>query len=199
MRVSDALDNFTRFPVIAAALAIVALAAVMLAGPSFSDARKVTTGCENATLQPEDLTVDEAQDAVLCLLNKRRAAAGLGPLDNNNKLQTAADRHNGYMLSHNCFAHQCSGEGSMTTRIKNTGYLSGVSSWQVGENIAWGEASLATPAAIVDAWMKSPGHRANILNGNYDEIGISADGGRPGQARHDNAATYTTDFGRTSG
>jgi uncharacterized protein YkwD len=87
----------------------------------------------------------------------------------------------------------------MATRIKRTGYLNGARSWQVGENIAWGEESLATPAAIVDAWMKSPGHRANILNGSYDEIGISADGGRPGEARHDNAATFTTDFGRTSG
>jgi uncharacterized protein YkwD len=199
MRVSDALDNRTRFPVIAAALALVGIVVALLAGPSFSDARRVNNDCSNAHVQPADLTVDEAQDAILCLLNKRRAAAGLRSLDHNNKLQTAAARHNSHMLKHNCFAHQCSGEASMTTRIKNTGYLSGAMSWQVGENIAWGEESLATPAAIVDAWMKSPGHRANILNGSYDEIGISADGGRPGEARHNNAATFTTDFGRTSG
>jgi len=199
MRVSDALDNFTRFPVIAAALATIALAVAILAGPSFSDARKVDGNCANAQLQPEDLTVDEAQDAVLCLLNKRRAAAGMGPLDHNNKLLAAANQHNSYMLKHACFAHQCSGEASMTTRIKSKGYLSGAMSWQIGENIAWGEEGLATPAAIVDAWMNSPGHRANILNPSYDEIGISAGGGRPGEARHSNAATYTTDFGRTSG
>ena len=199
MRVTDALDNWTRFPAIGAALALLAIAVAVFAGPSFSDARKVSSDCAGAQSQPEDLTVQEAQDAVLCLLNKRRAAAGLKPLQHNNKLQTASARHNDFMLSRNCFAHQCSGEASMTTRIKNTGYLSGAMSWQVGENIAWGEESLATPAAIVDAWMESPGHRANILNGSYDEIGIAADGGRPGQARHNNAATYTTDFGRTSG
>jgi uncharacterized protein YkwD len=199
MRVSDTLQNHARFPVVAVALAMIALAVAMLAGPSFSDARKVSGECENARLQPQDLTVDEARDAVLCLLNKRRAAAGMKPLDNNNKLLAAASKHNNYMLSHNCFSHQCSGEASMTTRIKSTGYLNGANSWQVGENLAWGEEGLATPAAIVQAWMDSPGPRANILNASYDEIGIGADGGRPGQARHDNAATYTTDFGRTSG
>ena len=185
-------------PVVAAA-ALVAVAVALLAGPSFSDARRVDANCAGAQSQPEHLTVDEAQDAVLCLLNKRRAAAGLGPLHHNNKLQRAAARHNDFMLDHSCFAHQCSGESSMTKRIKNTGYLSGVMSWQIGENIAWGEVSLATPAAIVQAWMNSPGHRANILNGSYDEVGIGAAGGRPGQAPHDNAATYTTDFGHTSG
>ena len=199
MRVSDALDNVTRFPVVAAAIAMVALAVALFAGPSFSDARKVGDGCQDSKSQPNELTEDQALDAVMCLLNKRRDAAGMGPLDYNNKLEAASERHTNYMLKHGCFSHQCSGEASMTTRIKSTGYLSGAMSWQIGENIAWGESSLGTPAAIVDAWMKSPGHRANILNASYDEIGIGVDGGRPGQARHSNAATYTTDFGRTKG
>jgi uncharacterized protein YkwD len=199
MRVSEALDNFKRFPVAATAVAVVALAVALIAGPSFSDARKTSGGCENAQVQPNQLTEDQALDAVMCLLNKRRAGAGMGSLDYNNKLEAASARHTKYMLKHSCFSHQCSGEASMTTRIKSTGYLNGARSWQVGENIAWGEGSLGTPSAIVQAWMNSPGHRANILSPSYDEIGVGVAGGRPNAAGHNNAATYTTDFGRTSG
>ena len=181
-------------------IALVAILAVAALGAAPADARKhKNVGCENAQFQPNQLTEVEALDAVYCLLNKRRDAAGVGPLDYNNKLATASARHTNYMLNRGCFSHECSGEASMTTRIKSTGYLSGAKSWQIGENIAWGEGSLGTPASIVQAWMDSPGHRANILNPSYDDIGIGVAGGRPGKAGHSNAATYTTDFGRTSG
>jgi uncharacterized protein YkwD len=64
----------------------------------------------------------------------------------------------------------------------------------VGENIAWGSQELATPRSIVNGWMHSPGHRANILNRRFREIGIGVSRGAP-EPGFDRAATYATDFG----
>ncbi|MGI9021584.1 MAG: CAP domain-containing protein, partial [Solirubrobacterales bacterium] len=61
-------------------------------------------------------------------------------------------------------------------------------------NIAWGGRSLGTPKQIVDAWMHSSGHRANILNGRFRDLGIGFGSGSPTN-RKVNAGIYTTDFG----
>lgn len=63
----------------------------------------------------------------------------------------------------------------------------------VGENIAWGSGSLGSPENIMKSWMKSDGHRKNILNKNFREIGIGVvDGEYKG---YGNATMYTVDFG----
>jgi uncharacterized protein YkwD len=81
----------------------------------------------------------------------------------------------------------------MPQRIKRTNYLRGARGWTLGENLAWGTGSAATPARIVSAWMHSPGHRRNILDRRYREFGIGlalgAPTGGPG-------ATYVNEFGR---
>jgi uncharacterized protein YkwD len=103
------------------------------------------------------------------------------------------------MAGHACFDHLCSGEADLVARIKATAYLNGATSWTVGENIAWGEQALGTPANIVAAWMHSPGHRANILNADFDDIGIGFVSGAPFSAHEANAGIYTTDFGSRHG
>jgi uncharacterized protein YkwD len=82
------------------------------------------------------------------------------------------------------------------TRVRSTAYLASANGWALGENIAWGAGSLATPTATVRAWMHSAGHRHNILTGRFSEIGIGVVPGAPVALPADmNAATYTTDFG----
>jgi hypothetical protein len=66
-------------------------------------------------------------------------------------------------------------------------------SWTAGENIAWGTGDLATPASIVDGWMHSAGHRANILDPDFGQVGIGIAAGAP-QGRYDDAGTYVNDF-----
>ena len=66
--------------------------------------------------------------------------------------------------------------------------------WTLGENLAWGSYQLATPKSIVRSWMNSPGHRANILNGRFREIGIGVVDGAPVPGTS-HAATYATSFG----
>ena len=114
---------------------------------------------------------------------------------NPNKLEKAAQRHNDHMDGTGCFDHECSGEAGLDARLEGVGYLSGgLSQWAYGENIAWGMSHQGTPESIVDAWMHSSGHRANILNSSFREIGIGFSAGTPAGSREP-GGIYTTDFG----
>jgi len=63
----------------------------------------------------------------------------------------------------------------------------------LGENLAWGTGDLGTARGVQSAWMRSPGHRANILKAAYRELGIGVHAGVPTDAGA--GATFTTDFG----
>ena len=82
----------------------------------------------------------------------------------------------------------------MVDRLTSTGYLGRVRSWLVGENLAWGSGSRSTPRETVVGWMNSPGHRHNMLNSRFREIGIGVVFSAPTK-RSRVAATYTTTFG----
>jgi uncharacterized protein YkwD len=132
---------------------------------------------------------------VLCLLNQERARHGLPPLHANGRLQRAARRHSGDMVAHRIFSHYSSNGRDFSSRIRGAGYLRHAHSWMVGENIGWGGGSLASARAMVNMWMHSPGHRANILAPGFHDIGIGVVYGAPVNGVSQ-AATYTTDFGR---
>ncbi|HET8952653.1 MAG TPA: CAP domain-containing protein, partial [Solirubrobacteraceae bacterium] len=82
---------------------------------------------------------------------------------------------------------------TMVDRIMASRYASPRLGWALGENLAWGTGTLATPRAIMKAWMDSPGHRANVVKRAYREIGLGIVIGVPSD--RDNGATYTADFG----
>jgi uncharacterized protein YkwD len=103
--------------------------------------------------------------AVLRLVNAERAKAGCGDLRSNAILLAVARAHSRDMGVRRYFDHQSQDGRSPFDRMRAAGYRGG----RMGENIAAGQ---RTPAAVMDAWMKSPGHRANILNCGYRVIGI---------------------------
>ncbi len=103
-------------------------------------------------------------DRVLALSNIERREHGLVPLTFDSQLSSAAQRHSSHMARDDFFAHTGS-DGDPFSRIRATGYQYS----SAAENIAAGQQA---PEAVVTAWMNSPGHRANILNPNYTEIGI---------------------------
>src|SRR5205085_12226997 len=105
-----------------------------------------------------------------CLLNAQRAGHGLRPVHSNGKLARAARGMVGLMIKQRFFAHTTPGGRTLVDRIRPTGYMRG--RWQLGENLAWGSGAFATPASIVNGWMHSPGHRANILHAAFRDIGI---------------------------
>jgi uncharacterized protein YkwD len=140
----------------------------------------------------ERSSIQHARRQTLCLINRERADRGMRPLRLNKRLSRASLRHSRKMIRKHRFEH-----GNFVARILNARYVSRRQAWALAENIAWGTGSLATPAATVRAWMNSPGHRANILNARFRDIGIGIAIGAPGIVHAAaSAATYTTDFGR---
>jgi uncharacterized protein YkwD len=151
--------------------------------------------CAGASAVPGSASPSTIKSVVLCLLNQERARHGLSPLHANGGLERAARRHSHDMVAHRIFSHRSSNGSDFSSRIRHAGYLKHARSWSVGENIGWGGGSLASARAMVDMWMHSPGHRANILAPGFHDIGIGVVNGAPvGGANQ--AATYTTDFGR---
>lgn len=100
---------------------------------------------------------------VVDLVNAERAKEGLAPLTIDTKVQTAAQ-----VRAKECeqnFSHTRPNGSSFATALKeqNVSYRS------AGENIAWGQ---RTPEQVMNAWMNSSGHRANIMNPNFTTIGV---------------------------
>ncbi|NNG87104.1 CAP domain-containing protein, partial [Streptomyces cacaoi] len=107
------------------------------------------------------------------LANAERAKAGCGPLSLNDKLSTAGLRHSSAMKDRGFFDHTDPDGDGPGERITAAGY-----DWSTyGENIARGQ---RTPEQVMDSWMKSPGHRANILNCSFKEIGVGRQDGSGG-------------------
>ncbi|MFJ9112522.1 sigma-70 family RNA polymerase sigma factor [Streptomyces sp. NPDC102283] len=99
------------------------------------------------------------------LVNTERAKEGCGPVTVNDQLNTAAQRHSADMEAEDYFSHTSQDGRDPGDRITAAGYQ-----WSTyGENIAKGQ---RTPADVMRSWMDSPGHRANILNCSYKEIGV---------------------------
>jgi uncharacterized protein YkwD len=160
-------------------------------------AKVLSTGCQGTELPPDPNDLNVIRGAILCLINKERAQNGEAPLVLNGQLQQAAEAHSRDMIAANYFEHESPGGQTPVDRVRAAGYIPGPGSgYVVGENLAWGTFNLATPQAIVAAWLASPGHLANILERNYSETGIAVIPSVP-SALGDGApgATYTQEFG----
>jgi uncharacterized protein YkwD len=112
-----------------------------------------------------DEPADPAIKALLESHNREREKEHLGPLTLASKLNEAARIHAADMAKHEKLNHTGSDGSSVADRVKRAGYLY----VRVGENIAMGQNSVDE---VMSTWMKSPGHRANIL-ANYTEMGAS--------------------------
>jgi uncharacterized protein YkwD len=96
-------------------------------------------------------------------LNRVRAQHGLPPLRYDPRLQRAARAHTREMLATGVFQH-----GALAPRLARFS----VRATLAGENLAWGTGSESTAKAIVDAWLASPEHRANLLRPSFSRVGI---------------------------
>ncbi|MDN3024343.1 CAP domain-containing protein [Streptomyces sp. S.PB5] len=127
-------------------------------------------------LTPGELTRTAAE--VVDLTNGERARHGLPPLAVDPHLTTAAQAHSADMIARSFYSHT-SPDGS---RPWDRAAAAGARRRSIGENIACGQRSAAE---VVEGWMNSPGHRANILKPDFTHIGIGFAGGGP-------AGTYWT-------
>jgi uncharacterized protein YkwD len=157
----------------------------------------LATPCQNTEIRPEPSNITVAREAVLCLINRTRAEHALEPLKPNGQLEAAAEDHNAEMLRVDYFAHVAPDGETPVERIKKTGFIASESvGYVIGENLAWGTYALSTPQAIVEAWIASPGHLANILEARYTETGIGITPAVPQSLGEGNpGGTYAQEFG----
>ncbi len=107
------------------------------------------------------------EDEVLRLVNEERTSRGLNALKRASDLDALARAHSADMINRHFFDHTNPDGQSPFDRMR----AAGISYRAAAENIASGQRSAA---AVMDAWMNSSGHRKNILNASYTEIGIGA-------------------------
>lgn len=149
-------------PLVAAVSVVVALAAPAAAG---------------------DVKPRQLERRVVELTNERRADHGCADVRLRAPIRKAARRHSARMAREDLFEHQLPGEPGLGARLNRAGYRG----WDyAAENIAVG---YLTARSVVRAWMRSPGHRANILDCGLEHIGVGVvdDGG---------IVWWTQDFGR---
>lgn len=171
-----------------------ALAALAVVGALVTAPASASAGCTHKDAYPGDLSQKTVKRTTLCLLNHQRKLHGRRALEGNRKLARAAHKHARDMVERDYFSHTSLGGATFVDRIMRQDYVNPGEGWTLGENLAWGSYELATPKSIVRSWMHSPGHRANILNGDFHEIGIGVVEGAP-ESGVEHAATYATSFG----
>ncbi|MDU1321817.1 CAP domain-containing protein [Clostridium sporogenes] len=142
-----------------------------------SQSKPTTTATKPSATKP-DSSVAALEKEVVTLVNAERAKAGLPALKANTELSNVARLKSQDMIDKKYFSHTSPTYGSPFDMMKKFG----IKYSAAGENIASG---YPTAKAVVDGWMNSPGHRANILSKSFTEIGV-------GLAKSSNGTCYWT-------
>jgi uncharacterized protein YkwD len=152
--------------------------------------------CQNTDLVPTAQNIELIRAALLCLHNQVRAQYHLPALKLNVKLQKAGATHSNEMVEDGYFDHTSPDGTTFVERILDAGYAKPSDGWTLGENLAWGTGDLSTPDGVMNAWMNSAGHKANILKRDYKEIGFGIKLGVPSDDTV--GATISAEFGTKS-
>lgn len=120
---------------------------------------------EEEQSQNQSQQLSQYEREVVELTNNERTNNGLAPLQIDEELSVVAREKSDDMSARNYFDHNSPTYGSPFDMMRSYG----ISYKAAGENIAKGQ---RTPEEVVNAWMNSPGHRENILNGNFTHIGV---------------------------
>ena len=144
-------------------------------------------------LAPTNSNLDEISASVLCLMNAERTKRGQRPLEANGQLARAAQRMSEAMVSEHFMSHEMPDGKGLEDRVQPTGYIPNHDRWLLGENLAWGRGPQSTPASIVDGWMHSERHRENLLEADFDEVGLGITLGSP--LNDEGGATLVADYG----
>ena len=165
-------------------LASAVLAAVLALSVSAVEPEKAEAASSVRTCGGGKITLNAKEESTLRLHNRTRTSRGLRPLCVHPTLTKAARAHSRDMINRDYFGH-----GDAGRRLKRHGY-----NWRAyAENIAGGGGTYARPGTTFKRWMNSSGHRTNILDGRFREIGIgTATGTYKGQRGY---TMYTVDFG----
>ncbi len=168
------------------------LAGVTLVGVSAEEppAARATGGGEVSRCGGGKIYLGAKERKSFRLHNEVRRDRNLKPFCVHPDLQKAARSHSEDMIRRDYFSHNTKGKNEgACERVRRFGYRFR----SCGENIAWGSGPKGSPGNIMRNWMNSSGHRANILNNKYREVGIGTHTGTFNGTR--NVTMYTADFG----
>ena len=171
---------------------LVSTAAVMLFAPS-------ALACTGANLQPTRTNLGRATVATLCLIEHERLAYRLKPLHSNSSLRHIGTKQASEMVIGDYFGDDSLSGWTPMQRIEASAYATRTRSLAAGQNIGWGSGALATPAAMVHAWMLSPPHREIMLSGGYRDVGVGIAPAAPERSTDGlPGATYVVEFASRS-
>jgi uncharacterized protein YkwD len=173
--------------------ALLALVAVAAGRSSAAEPAGGST-CPHANSQPDEATTSQLRHAVLCVINQKRAEAGveLSPLKLNNDLTRMAKHHTKTMLAEDCLDHHCAGELPLAKRLKNSGYIDSATKWAYAEDLGYE----STPKQMVNRWASTTLDAKNILSPIYGDVGIGPGRGAAEAGASDSGfETYTIDLG----
>jgi uncharacterized protein YkwD len=155
-----------RIPILVTTLAFVVLA---------SSSSALATGDERPLRTKSSCSakaLGAVESSLLARVNTLRRSRGLAALRVSRGLSAAADHHSRQMVRHGFFAHDSRGGGRFWQRVERFYASRGFLAWEVGENLAYGAPRLDESKAL-RSWMRSPRHRANLLERRWREIGLS--------------------------
>ncbi|MGH2840303.1 MAG: CAP domain-containing protein [Solirubrobacteraceae bacterium] len=164
---------------------VVLVTAALALGPLGSAS---AAGCKGQYLKPNKSNLKPVERAIRCLLNRERSKRAMKALRSHWALLKAATRHSRSMVRNRYFAHIGRDGSTPKARMKRAGYRGKA----FAENITYGTGGYATPRSVVQRWMSDGGHRANVLGGAYDDVGIGLWLGNP-EGR--GGATFTMTVG----
>lgn len=142
----------------------IGISEIIAANPQIKNPDLIYPG-DKLNIPGKDITVSNYEDDVIRLVNEIRVQNGLKALTKNWELCRVARYKSQDMVDRHYFSHTSPTYGSPFQMMKSFG----ITYRTAGENIAYG---YRTPQAVVDGWMNSSGHRANILNSSYTQIGV---------------------------
>jgi uncharacterized protein YkwD len=181
---------------VAAAALLAPTAMLLAAAPGEAVAQD---HCRGANAAPSAQTLRRAARSVVCLVNADRARHGVRALRGDGDLRRAAGRHSRDMVRRGFFSHVTPSGADLSDRLRRTGYIHGRGDRDVGETLAFGTGTPATPRGVVAGWIASPLHHRVLLGSAFHEVGVGVAAGVPDPSGRVKGATYTLETGVIDG
>jgi uncharacterized protein YkwD len=156
--------------------------------------------CPNMDLPSAQLTLEQFNDSMFCMVNATRADYGVQTLRPNSILRRSASAYTNSLLEGRFFSHHGDFEGHPHTstpvgRLREIGYIRPGYSWIVGEDLRWSTPETSSPADILQMWLNSPKHRIYLLKPKFDELGVVGRRGTPLDPNLPDGVTVAAEFG----
>jgi uncharacterized protein YkwD len=146
---------------------------ILFAGVLVSLLAIASPGAAIVRKQPSLAAGRSLETGLLGKINALRAGRGLARLRLHARLGAAALEHSRQMARRGFFSHRSPDGSTFGQRVQRYYGAAGYRYWSAGENLMWSSGPL-DPSAVVDGWLKSPGHRKVLLDASWRELGIAA-------------------------